>query len=93
MNKSVVAMLMASVCVSAIGAPAFAEKAKSSDKKADKYADATAGLERKNGLLPVFVDKKDGKILVLLPKPGADGIAGRYIYQTYLRSEIGRAHV
>ena len=91
MKKSVVAMLMASVCVSAIAAPALAEKAKpsASDKKTDKYAEATAGLERKDGLLPVFVDKKDGKILMLLPKPGADGIAGRYIYQTYLRAGLG----
>lgn len=89
MNRSVVAMLMASVCVGAIATPACAEKARSSDKKIDKYADATAGLERKDGLLPVFVDKKDGKILMLLPKPGADGIAGRYVYQTYLRSGLG----
>jgi hypothetical protein len=85
MKKSVVAMLLASVCISAISAPAFAEKAKSTDK----FAEATAGLERKDGLVPVFVDKKDGKILILLPKPGADGIAGRYLYQTYLRAGLG----
>jgi hypothetical protein len=89
MKKSVVAMLMASVCVSAIAAPAFAEKAKASKKGGDSFADATAGLERRDGLVPVFVDKKDGKILILLPKPGADGIAGRYLYQTYLRAGLG----
>lgn len=88
MNKSKIAMLMASICVSAVAAPAFAEKAKASGKP-DKFSEATAGLERKDGLVPVFVDKKDGKILLLLPKPGADGIAGRYLYQTYLRAGLG----
>lgn len=87
MNKSKIAMLMASACLSAIAAPAFAEKAKAPAK--DKFAEATAGLERKDGLVPVFVDRKDGKILLLLPKPGADGIAGRYLYQTYLRAGLG----
>lgn len=86
MKKSVVAMLMASVCVSAIAAPAFAEKAK---PKTDKYSEATSGLDRKDGLLPVFVDRKDGHILMLLPKPDANGVAGRYIYQTYLRAGLG----
>lgn len=86
MKSSVVAMLMASVCVSAVAAPAFAEKAK---PPADKFSEATAGLERKDGLVPVFVDRKDGKVLLLLPKPGANGIAGRYLYQTYLRAGLG----
>jgi len=87
MHKSKIAMLMASVCLSAVAAPAFAKKAKAPAK--DKFSEATAGLERKDGLVPVFVDKKDGKILLLLPKPGADGIAGRYLYQTYLRAGLG----
>lgn len=87
MSKSKIAMLMASACLSAVAAPAFAEKAKAPAK--DKFAEATAGLERKDGLVPVFVDRKDGKILLLLPKPGADGIAGRYLYQTYLRAGLG----
>jgi hypothetical protein len=86
MKSSVVAMLMASVCVSAIAAPALAaDKA----KPKDSFADATAGLERKDGLVPVFVDKKDGKVFLLLPKAGPDGIAGRYLYQTYLRAGLG----
>lgn len=90
MKKSVVAMLMASVCASAIAAPAFAQKAKpAAAAKTDKFTEATASLERKDGLIPVFVDKKAGRVLILLPKPGADGLAGRYIYQTYLRSGLG----
>lgn len=86
MKLSVVAMLMASVCASAIAAPALAAD---KPKQTDKFADATAGLERKDGLVPVFVDKKDGKVFLLLPKPGPDGIAGRYLYQTYLRAGLG----
>lgn len=89
MKSSVVAVLMASVCASAFAAPAFAEKGKAAEKSGDKFADAIAGLERKDGLVSVFVDKKDAKIYLLLPKPGADGIAGRYIYQTYLRAGLG----
>lgn len=89
MKKSVVAMFMASVCVSAIAAPAFAQKAKPVETSGDKFSQAIGGLERKDGLVPVFVDKKNGRVLMLLPKPGADGIAGRYIYQTYLRSGLG----
>ncbi len=86
MKSSVVAMLMASVCVSAIVGPSLAAD---KSKPTDKFAEATAGLERKDGLVPVFVDKKDGKVLLLLPKPGPDGIAGRYLYQTYLRAGLG----
>ncbi len=86
MKSSVVVSLLASVCVSAIAAPAWAEKVK---PQIDKFAELTAGLERKDGLVPVFVDRKDNRVYLLLPKPGADGIAGRYLYQTYLRAGLG----
>ena len=86
MKSSVVVSLLASVCVSTIAAPAWAEKAK---PQTDKFAELTAGLERKDGLVPVFVDRKDTRVYLLLPKPGADRIAGRYLYQTYLRAGLG----
>ncbi|MDI1365615.1 MAG: zinc-dependent metalloprotease [bacterium] len=90
MKKSAVAMLMAGVCASAIVAPAFAAKAPAASAKAgDKFSKAIAGLERKDGLVPVFVDKPGARIFLLLPKPGADGIAARYLYQTYLRAGLG----
>ena len=52
-------------------------------------AKAVEGLVRHDGLLPVFVNRKDGKILLRLPAPDADGVQGRYLYQTYLRAGLG----
>jgi hypothetical protein len=54
-----------------------------------KFAEATAGLDRREGLLPVYVDKAQGRILVALPAPDAEGVAGRFLYQTYLRDGMG----
>ncbi len=44
-----------------------------------------------NGLLPVHVDKRDGRILVTLPAPKADGISARFLYTTSLRTGLGSA--
>ncbi|WP_304191116.1 zinc-dependent metalloprotease [Phenylobacterium aquaticum] len=41
------------------------------------------------GLLPVRADIATGRILVTLPAPGADGVSGRFIYSTSLRTGIG----
>jgi hypothetical protein len=43
------------------------------------------------GLLPVHVDKKDGRILLSLPAPDRDGFSGRFIYVTSLKTGIGSA--
>ena len=43
------------------------------------------------GLLPVHVDKQQGKILFALPRPGADGVSARYLYATALRTGLGSA--
>lgn len=56
---------------------------------AKPIAKAVEGLERHDGLLPVFVNRKDGKILIRLPAPDAEGVQGRYLYQTYLRAGLG----
>jgi len=42
-------------------------------------------------LLPVAA--KDGKILVTLPAPAADGTMGRYLYATVLRTGLGSAPI
>ncbi|HEX7727343.1 MAG TPA: zinc-dependent metalloprotease [Rhizomicrobium sp.] len=42
-------------------------------------------------LLPVHVDKLQGKILFTLPKPGADGVSARFLYTTSLRTGLGAA--
>ena len=54
---------------------------------ADPYAGTTAA----DGLLPVHVDRNGGRILVTLPPPGADGVAGRFLYASALRTGVGSA--
>lgn len=55
------------------------------------YAQQIAGLERREGLLPVYVDKAKGRVLLALPAPDKDGVAGRYLYQATLRTGFGSA--
>lgn len=54
---------------------------------------ATAGAQRQDGLLPVYVDKAKGRILLSLPAPDADGVSGRFLYLTALRTGMGSAPV
>lgn len=49
------------------------------------------GTEAQQGLFPVHVDRAQGKILVELPRAGADGVMGRYIYVTALETGLGSA--
>jgi len=56
-------------------------------------ADAVAGLTRQDGLVPVYVDKAKGRILVALPAPDADGVAGRYLYVSALKTGLGSAPI
>jgi hypothetical protein len=55
--------------------------------------DVTAGLTRQDGLLPVYADMAKGRILVALPAPGPDGVAGRYLYVSALKTGLGSAPV
>ncbi|THD58252.1 MAG: DUF5117 domain-containing protein [Phenylobacterium sp.] len=56
-------------------------------------ADAVAGLTRQDGLLPTYVDKAKGRILVALPAPDAEGVSGRFLYVTALKTGLGSAPV
>ena len=58
-----------------------------------KPAEATAGLTRQDGLLPVYVDKDKGRILVALPPADAEGVSGRFLYVTTLKTGLGSASV
>lgn len=42
-------------------------------------------------LLPVRADPGDARVLVTLPAPDADGVAGRFVYATSLRTGLGSA--
>lgn len=63
------------------GTPASATPAK----------DPLAGTTALNGLLPVNVDPDGGRVLLTLPRPGADGVAARVLYTPMLRSGLGAA--
>jgi hypothetical protein len=51
-------------------------------------AEATTGLQRLPGLLPVYLDTKGGRVLLALT-PDAKGECGAYLYQLYMRSGLG----
>ena len=59
----------------------------------DKPVSATAGASRQDGLLPVYVDKAKGRILLSLPAPDAQGVSGRFLYVTALKTGLGSAPV
>ena len=51
------------------------------------------GTKAQNGLLPVHVDTREGKIYLSLPPPGPDGVSARFLYVTALRTGLGSAPV
>jgi hypothetical protein len=57
------------------------------------WAEAVQGLTRLDGLVPVFVDKAQGKIFLSLPAPDASGVSGRYLYMSALETGLGSAPV
>jgi hypothetical protein len=57
------------------------------------YEDVVGPLKRQDGLLPVFVDRARGHIYLQLPPPDADGISGRFLYLTALKTGLGSAPV
>ncbi len=71
------------VCLS-VSAPVLA---------AEKAPSALAGVARQDGLLPTYVNKAKGRILLSLPAPDADGVSGRYLYLTALKTGLGSAPV
>jgi hypothetical protein len=54
---------------------------------------ALRNTEAQNGLLPVYVDRRGGRVLLSLPAPDAEGISGRFIYLTTLETGLGSAPV
>lgn len=59
-------------------------------------ASATAALParaQEAPLLPVKAVPAEGRILFTLPRPDADGVAGRFLYATTMRSGLGSANL
>jgi len=92
--------LLAIIGIAVVGSPrVIADPLPSVAKK-------TEGLERRDGLLPLYVDRQRGRILLELPAASAaDGVVGRYLYVEGIttgmgsnpvgldRGQLGAAHV
>jgi hypothetical protein len=50
-----------------------------------------AGTTLQDGLLPVHVDQRGGRILLSLPAPDAEGLSGRFLYMSALETGLGSA--
>jgi hypothetical protein len=51
------------------------------------------GTVAQTGLLPVNVDLRQGRILVSLPAPDANGLSGRFVYVASLETGLGSAPI
>jgi hypothetical protein len=71
----------------ALGAPVAAQ----AQSAPASYASTIEGLARQDGLLPIFVDRGGGKVLMQLPAPAEDGVLARVIHHTALRTGVGSA--
>lgn len=52
-------------------------------------ASRLASYEKQDGLLPIYVDRKGGKVFLQLPKPGADGFMTEVIHHTLMAEGAG----
>lgn len=57
----------------------------------DARATQVAQVQRLEGLLPLRIDAAQGRVLVELPAPGADGVMARVIHHTALKTGVGSA--
>jgi hypothetical protein len=55
----------------------------------DPLAKATAGMERRDGLLTTWIDRAAGRVWLELPPPGARGVAAELLYAEALRTGLG----
>src|SRR3546814_6913414 len=60
---------------------------------AEPAAPVLKGTTAETGLLPVHVDRKEGRILLSLPAPDEAGISCRYLYVTALKTGLRSAPV
>ena len=56
------------------------------------FADAVKDLQPLKGLLPVYLDRRGGRVLLALT-PDKDGDCGQFIYQVDIRSGLGSTPV
>ena len=63
------------------------------DPPAGPPANPLQNTVEQDGLLPVHVDRRGGRILLSLPAPDAEGISGRFIYVASLETGLGSAPI
>ena len=76
------------VGLSALPAASVAGETGSGAAPSESFAKATVGLDRHEGLLPLYLDPRGGRLLVSLT-PDSTGDLGEFLYQTYMRSGLG----
>jgi hypothetical protein len=57
--------------------------------EAQTVAARTKGMEKRPGLLDVYLDRKAGKVWLALPPAGKDGVVGSYIYVEGILTGLG----
>ncbi len=75
-----------------LAAGAKAEDRKASGAQPKSIAQASSGLQRLPGLLPVYLDPKGGRVLLALTSD-AKGDCGEFLYQVYMRAGLGSTPV
>ena len=84
-----IAVLSSALLIAPSAAAAERDRTATTSQKGDPLS----GTERLNGLLPVHVDRRGGRILLSLPAAGRDGVAARMLYTTALRTGLGSAPI
>jgi Met-zincin/Domain of unknown function (DUF5117) len=74
-------------------APAWAapepRKPEHAPEHAKTIAERTRGMEKRSGLLDVYVDRHGGKVWLALPPAGKDGAVGSYLYAEGILTGLG----
>ena len=96
--KSVTALVGTAVLAAVVGGSAAARAddgtATSKHTPANgSFSEVVAGLERRDGLVTVYLDPKGGRVLVALQPATGDAELGRFLYQVYLRAGLGSTPV
>lgn len=92
-NRADSGLAVAGLCALLAIAPAIASAQQPAPPHvaASTPAQALARTQALQGLLPVHVDKRGGRILLTLPAPGSDGVFARFLYTPSLATGLGSA--
>ncbi len=86
------ALAVVGALLAGLAAPAEASaQGRQGDDELPTVSRKTAGLERRDGLLPLWLDRRAGKVWLEVPAPGAveGGTVGRYLYVEGLVTGLG----